>query len=71
MKRTFNPKAVDRARKSGGLTYRVLALQIGVTEQAVRNWTAGRHQPLADQLAALADALGVDMDSLFKKGSRS
>ena len=68
MKRTFSGSAVDRARKAGGLTFRELAARIGCTEHSVHNWAKGRAQPGADQLAALADALEIDMNKLFRKG---
>ena len=66
--RVFNGAAIDRLRKAKGWTYRELANRIDCTQQSCIAWVQGKQEPKATMLAAIADALGVDMNKLFKKG---
>ena len=52
-------------RKSAGLTQKELAVSIGLTESAVRNYELGLRTPSDDQLAAMADSIGVAPEALM------
>ena len=65
--RIFNGAAIDRLRRAKGWTYRVLANRIDCTQQSCIAWVQGQQEPKATMLAAIADALETDIDSLFKK----
>ena len=67
MRRVFHAPAVEALRRKRKLTYRALAALADCTELTAMSWAKGRQQPLANQLAALADALEVSMDDLFRK----
>jgi len=51
-------------RKAGGVTQEELAVQIGVSRQAVSKWETGEALPDIPKLMALADALGISLDAL-------
>lgn len=53
------------AREFAGLTQLDLAVRAGVSRQLVGAVEAGRHLPRVDSALALADVLGVTVDSLF------
>lgn len=53
------------AREAAGLGQSDLATRAGVSRQLVGAVEAGRHQPRVDSALALADALGVTVESLF------
>ncbi len=67
-RRVFNGAAIDRLRKARSWTYRELAARTGCTEMSCLNWVQGKQEPKATMLAAIADALEVDVNKLFKKG---
>lgn len=50
---------VRRLRKSHGWDQGVLADRVGVARLSVTKWETGGHTPSADNLFALAEALGV------------
>ncbi|ACV22934.1 HTH-type transcriptional regulator immR [Slackia heliotrinireducens] len=52
-------------RRSAGLTQKELAASIGLTESAVRNYELGLRTPSDDQLAAMADSIGVAPEALM------
>ncbi len=56
---------IKRIRKQIGLTQEELALQIGVTPQAVSRWENGTGMPDISLVVPLAKALNVSTDSLF------
>ena len=64
--REFNAAAAERARRRLGLTYEELTRRVGCSEKTARNLCKGRGEPGASRLAALADALGLELDDLFK-----
>jgi len=53
-----------RARKARGLSQEELALQVGVSRQAVSKWETGDALPDLPKLLALADALHMSIDAL-------
>jgi len=57
------------ARESAGLSQSDLARRAGVSRQLVGAVEAGRHLPRVDSALALAEALGVAVDSLFGSSS--
>lgn len=59
-----------RLRTRAGLTQAELAARAGVSRQLVGAVEAGRHLPRVDAALALADALGVDVDVLFRSPPR-
>jgi transcriptional regulator with XRE-family HTH domain len=46
--------------KERAISHARAAVELGVSDQTVRNWCAGRHTPRPDQLDALARLLGVE-----------
>lgn len=57
-------EAIARYRKAVGLTQEELGTAVGVSAQAVSRWECGG-APDVSLLPAVADALGVSIDSLF------
>ena len=55
---------IARFRKAAGLTQEELGTTVGVSAQAVSRWECGGAPDVA-LLPAIADALGVSIDSLF------
>lgn len=53
------------ARESAGLSQQDLAVRAGVSRQLVGAVEVGRHLPRVDSALALAEVLGVTVDSLF------
>ena len=54
-----------RARRTAGLTQRVLAERLGYSEKSVSKWEAGHGLPPSELLPTLADLLGTRIDELF------
>ncbi|HEY0696414.1 MAG TPA: helix-turn-helix transcriptional regulator [Micromonospora sp.] len=50
---------IEGARKAAGLTQQKLANHVGVVVMTVSRWCRGETEPGAEELALLADALGV------------
>jgi transcriptional regulator with XRE-family HTH domain len=57
--------AIRRLRQRQNLTQDALAERLHVTRQAVSSWEMGRTQPDVGTLAALAAALGTDVNELI------
>lgn len=53
-------------RERVGLTQAALAMKIGVTQQAVASWEAGKTLPRPAMLLRLADVLGCTVDELLR-----
>lgn len=58
-------------RKARGFSQEVLAMQIGVSRQAVSKWETGEALPGLPQLMALADALTISVDALCGRETSS
>ena len=58
---------IHEARKARGLSQEALGETLGVVSQTVSKWERGESSPDAALLPALADALGVSLDSLFDR----
>lgn len=61
----FLPDAFREARRAAKLTQTDLAGRAGVHINVIARAEQGRHVPAAEALAAIADALGVDLRTLF------
>ena len=64
-KRTSLGQRVAEAREKAGLTQTELGQKIGVSQRVIANWERKPVALRAEQLAALADALGVSADYLL------
>ena len=64
-RRTDFGERLAQARESAGLTQLQLADQLGTTQRVITYWERGSVALRADQLKALADALGVTADFLL------
>jgi transcriptional regulator with XRE-family HTH domain len=64
-RRTDFGERLAQARESAGLTQLQLAEKLGATQRVITYWERGRVALRADQLNALADALGVTADFLL------
>lgn len=51
-------------REHAGLTQAQLAARLDVTPSSVYNWEAGKSEPRATQLKAMARLFGVSMDAI-------
>lgn len=65
LKRTPLGQRVADAREKAGLTQTELGKKIGVSQRVVANWERKPVALRAEQLGALADALGVSADYLL------
>lgn len=65
----FARQRLIAARESAGITQTALADRSGLSIAAIQSYETGRRTPHADQLGALANALGVSADYLL--GSHS
>lgn len=52
-------------RESAGVSRTALAAVLGLTEQTVWSWEAGRSVPRLSRIGALANALGCHVDAFF------
>lgn len=59
---------IRRARERLALTQAQVAEVVGVTDRTVHRWEKGRTRPNAEQIATLADALGVRPGDLLPAG---
>lgn len=55
-----------RARKAAGLSMNALAVQVGVSANAIKKYEHGENMPSSSNLLALADALGVRTEYFFR-----
>lgn len=58
---------IKKARENLGLTQEELGKKIGVTGVAVMRYERGQRQPRPAQIQAIADALGVPINLLYKE----
>jgi len=58
---------IKKARKAAKLTQAELAEKSGVAAISIHQYESGKRNPRTEQLHAIADALGVSMDSLVSK----
>ncbi len=56
---------IRTARKRKGFTQEELAVQIGVTSQAVSRWESGSGMPDISMIVPIAQVLSVSTDILF------
>jgi transcriptional regulator with XRE-family HTH domain len=59
-------KNLREIRTRQDFTQKSLALQIGLNDQAIRDYEAGRRFPPVETLGQIADALGVKVSDLFE-----
>ena len=59
-------EAIQRARRSAGLTQEQLAAKVYVTRQAVSRWETGESEPGIDMRKLLSSVLGVPVASLLE-----
>ncbi len=52
-------------RKGNGLSQSALANRIGISQQAVAQWEAGKAHPRGETLVKLADILHCTIDELY------
>lgn len=53
------PNAIQRARKSSGLTQESLAERCGYSDDSIRSWESGRKMASLEALGMLAECLGT------------
>lgn len=60
---------IRAARHGAGMTQAQLARSIGVSERNIVRWEQGQHTPRIEHLAAVAEATGHTLDSLYGSDS--
>lgn len=68
----INPSRLYQARLAKGLTQADVAYSIRThghkaNERSIRRWESGQHAPHANVVPALAEALGVTIESLYEQ----
>ena len=58
---------LSKIRKVKGYTQRALALELGVSQQAVSNWERGVCEPSLDILKTISNILSCSIDDLIKE----
>ena len=53
-------------REAKGITQKSLALKVGLNDQAIRDYEAGRRFPPVETMGQIADALAVKVSDLFE-----
>jgi transcriptional regulator with XRE-family HTH domain len=61
----FSPAALRAGRIAAGRTLREIGDMLGCKADTVMGWELGRVSPQADDLAAIANFLGVDITGFF------
>lgn len=61
-------QTIRELREAAGLTQAQLAARLDVTPSSVYAWEAGKSEPRATQLRALARLFGVRMDDIDFEG---
>ena len=56
---------IAKARLAAGLTQEQLAARMGITQQTVANWERGARNPKLATIRKIADALGIDWQTLI------
>ena len=64
---TFSGSKLRGVRTGVGMSTTTLAYRLGITEQTVKGYEAGRMVPTVPRLGRLADVLGCTVDDLFDK----
>lgn len=64
------PQTLRTARKNRGLTQREVAELVGVSIEAYKGWEGGRHHPRSENVAPLAQALGISTDELMMEAQQ-
>ena len=64
--RHTNDSKIAQARMAAGLTQSQLADRLGVTPQMVGRWERGERLPKLDTLRRIADALGIELNTLLQ-----
>lgn len=62
---------LKQMRKSRGMTQKDLAIKIGVSQNAISMYETGHREPDMKMLAALGEALEVDMNALLGSEAKS
>ena len=57
-------KRLRTARDNAQITQQVVAEQLNVTAQTVRNWEAGKHEPTYDTMLSLASLYALHPEQL-------
>lgn len=65
------PTRLKAFREHSGLKREELAARLCVSADTVEAWENGTEEPKASELAALADALGTDADTLLLSGAEA
>lgn len=68
----MNPARLYQARLEAGLTqadvaYRIRTHGHKANERSIRRWESGQHAPHANVVPALAEALGISIDTLYQR----
>jgi HTH-type transcriptional regulator/antitoxin HipB len=59
-------KAIKEARKAKGFTQKELGQQLGVADSVITNYESGKQNLTIDTLQKLAEALSVEVSTLFR-----
>lgn len=65
MRSTFGDN-IKHERKMCGLTQTQLAEKMGITQQQLSQWECNKFEPTVSSIVALAKALDVSYDDLFR-----
>ncbi len=65
------PTRLKAFRERSGITREELAARLCTSADTVEAWETGTEEPKASELAALADALGTDADTLLLSGAEA
>lgn len=68
---TYEPSRLRAHRDGSGMSRRTFIREAGldITTETLRCWELGKYQPRADQLAAMAGALGITVQDFFSEAS--
>lgn len=69
-RRHEHPTDLEDRQKEQGLTQREVAELVGVSIEAYKGWEGGRHHPRSENVAPLAQALGISTDELMMEAQR-
>lgn len=64
-------KRLRAARVAAGISQTALGEKVGATRQTVRTWELDLNRPYPDNIARIAEALGIESSSLFPPPSAS
>jgi len=60
---------IREARRAAGMSQRVLAVAVGVSEDTIRRTEQGTHETGANVLGRIAQVLGVSVDDLYENAT--